>query len=85
MEPLDGRYPGLHPCSTATFVAVNGAKLPFPLCLQLAYSKSSGCIDDSLIPGPALLQDAAWKLGRGGMGPRWEAGDTHTHRPMTSA
>lgn len=61
MESLDGRCPGLHPYSAVTFVAVNGVKPPFPLCLQLAYSKSGGCIDDSLVPGPALSQDAAWE------------------------
>lgn len=61
MESLDGRCPGLHPYSAVTFVAVKRVKPPFSLCLQLAYSKSGGCIDDSLVPGPALSQDAAWE------------------------
>ena len=82
MESLDGRRPGLHPCSAVTFVAVNGVKPPFPLCLLPANSKSSGCIDDSLVPGPAPTQDAAWKDTQRRDG---AAGDTHTDRLTTSA
>lgn len=63
-----------------TFVAVNGAKPPFPLCLQLAYSESSGCIEDSLVPGPAPLQDAAWEAVQRRDGAAL-AGGRHPHLP----
>lgn len=59
MESLDGTT-GLRPCSAIRFLAANGAKPPFPLCWQLVHAKSRGCIDDSPVPSPAPLQDAAW-------------------------
>lgn len=72
-------------CSAVTFVAVNGVKPLFPLCLQLACSKSSSCIDDSLVPGPAPLQDAAWEAVQRRDGAALAGGRHRSYQLMISA